>query len=355
MSSAAPPSTQPPLVAPPPAPEILIPIFTAKPRVHELGPDKITALAAVSTVLGTSKTHFRNETPATVLSKCDIVLGTNKLTQFMLASEFICTVDPRSTQAFNNGPGGNFAILGWKSGDNLISGITVESRPGSNNPIDDLWTKTTRSSTNLMLSWSVPLFKQQWYYPRTSEYAISGRPVAWSTAVDSHAAIDGCFEAYAQTQDNLTKKKANNGPTSTMYLSGHRPVFTLFHDTETKETLPISFHKLQLLGPGLVFNLTLPPVAFTWVSKHEKNTAGEPKLELSWEYCFVNVTVLGQRKALDSPSKLTVKRKALLVNLDDTESDKDDEDEPAPKNPNKDNSGGPSSGGAAGASAGVTV
>ncbi|KAK7007005.1 hypothetical protein R3P38DRAFT_2793167 [Favolaschia claudopus] len=131
---------------------------------------------------------------------------------------------------------------------------------------------------------------------------------------------------------------------------------TLFrvHDTETKETLPVSFHELQLLGPGLVLNLTLTPVGlFTWVSKREKNAAGEPKLELSWEYRLVNVTVLGRRKALDSPSKLTVKRKALLVNHVDAESDKDDEDEPAPKKQNKDNGGGTSSGGAAGA--GVTV
>ncbi|KAK7053865.1 hypothetical protein R3P38DRAFT_2365548, partial [Favolaschia claudopus] len=139
--------------------------------------------------------------------------------------EFTCTIDPRSTQAFNNGPAGNFASMAWKSGDKLVSGVSIEARPGSNNPLDDPWTKTTRSGTNLMLSWSVQVFKSQFYYPRTAEYSISGRPNNWSTAVDIHNAIDTRFEAFVQTQENMTKKKASNGPTSSMYLSGRRPVF----------------------------------------------------------------------------------------------------------------------------------
>jgi hypothetical protein len=44
---------------------------------------------------------------------------------------------------FNNGPTGNFAVVGWKVGDKLVKAIKVEPRPGKYE--NSSWVKTTRN------------------------------------------------------------------------------------------------------------------------------------------------------------------------------------------------------------------
>ena len=66
--------------------------------------------------------------------------------------EFTVTITPRSTWAFNNGPDGNYAHVSWKTGD-APKGVTVESNMGSY----QVWTKTTRSATDLQLFWKTQL------------------------------------------------------------------------------------------------------------------------------------------------------------------------------------------------------
>jgi hypothetical protein len=58
---------------------------------------------------------------------------------------------------FNNGPGGNFTQLAWKTGEKLVNGI--ELTPNANaGQSEDTWTKVTCSGTEIGVLWSV-----QWY------------------------------------------------------------------------------------------------------------------------------------------------------------------------------------------------
>ncbi|KAK7032940.1 MYND-type domain-containing protein [Favolaschia claudopus] len=224
-----------------------------------------------------------DESAQSVLEKCEPALLPNKMWGLMLDGkllEYTCTIDPRSTHALNNGPGGNIGQLSWKTGDKLLSGIELE----------------------------VQIFKSQFEYPRMTEYAISGRPIEWDTSVQIHNALDAkwdvrffllsmdlylgpCFgwlnclfaSPWLLQWTVCAERRTTNGPTNTMFLSGKRPVFVsnnasldLLKDSDLryncvpeclvrtdKSYVPISFHELGLLGKGVVINLTLTPLA--WV------------------------------------------------------------------------------------------
>ncbi|KAJ7330894.1 hypothetical protein DFH08DRAFT_814985 [Mycena albidolilacea] len=156
-----------------------------------------------------------------------------------------------------------------------------------------------------------PWRKTQLLNPRSAEYAISGRPVAWEAAIEIHRCLDECWEVqtslpplsfthhlstkvYSSTQDDVVKKKASNGSNSSMYLSARRSVFipnaftmdalrvrqriglllrlddpdlrynrvpeVLIYNSVSKKYLPMSFHELYRLGPGLVVNVTVTPM-----------------------------------------------------------------------------------------------
>jgi hypothetical protein len=70
------------------------------------------------------------------------------------------TLIPRSTWAFNNGPAGNFAQIGWKTGDKVPRGIDVEACANQSTQDDPSgsWVKTTRSKVDLTLLWKVQLY-----------------------------------------------------------------------------------------------------------------------------------------------------------------------------------------------------
>ncbi|KAJ7367808.1 hypothetical protein DFH08DRAFT_795932 [Mycena albidolilacea] len=70
----------------------------------------------------------------------------------------------------------------------------------------------------------------------------------------------------------------------------------------------MSFHLLHRLGTGVVLNVTIAPMAY------------EHSRKLGWEYRLINITVVGCREddALSSPSKYVVKRKAVILDLDDS-------------------------------------
>ncbi|KAJ7678830.1 hypothetical protein B0H14DRAFT_3063504, partial [Mycena olivaceomarginata] len=198
-------------------------------------------------------------------------------------------------------------------------------------------------------------FDSGFLYPRLAEYAVSGRPVAWDTAVDIHSALDKRFEMFASTLEEVVKKKSTNGPSSSMFLAPRRPVFianatamdegrlsefddvygllalvndpdvrfnrvpeVLVFNAATKEYFPMSFHLLHRLGTGVVLNVTIAPMAY------------EHSRKLGWEYRLINITVVGCREddALSSPSKYVVKRKAVILDLDDSS-----DETPVSKNP----------------------
>ncbi|KAF7360130.1 MYND-type domain-containing protein [Mycena venus] len=273
------------------------------------------------------------------------------------ALEYVVTLAPRSTWAFNNGPAGNFAVLGWKAGDRLVKGIEVEPRPGQTN---NMWVKTTHNKKDIMCEWRVQIFDSGFLYPRVAEYAVSGRPVAWDTAVDIHSALDKRFEVFVSTLEDIVKKKSTNGPSSSMYLAPCRPVFipnattmdegrfsefddvygllpllndpdlrfnqvpeVLVFNANTKEFSPMSFHLLHRLGTGVVLNATIAPMIAVQAYEHSK--------KLGWEYRLINITVIGrcEDNALSSPSKYVVKRKATVLDLDDSSDERPDPKRPA--------------------------
>ncbi|KAJ7840859.1 hypothetical protein B0H14DRAFT_2587252 [Mycena olivaceomarginata] len=189
--------------------------------------------------------------------------------------------------------------------------------------------------------------------PRLAEYAVSGRPVTWDTAVDIHSALDKRFEMFPSTLEEVVKKKSTNGPSSSMFLAPHRPFFianatemdegrlsefddiygllalvndpdvrfnrvpeVLVFNATTKKYFPMSFHQLHRLGTGVVLNVTIAPMAY------------EHSRKLGWEYRLINITVVGCREdnALSSQSKYVVKRKAVILDLDDSS-----DESPVPK------------------------
>ncbi|KAJ7825403.1 hypothetical protein B0H14DRAFT_2596627 [Mycena olivaceomarginata] len=344
-----------------PAPEVLLTPAEAKKILRTLSPDKIDAIARASTGFATKDGLITDQTPASIMSKTNVVFAANKLWSLAIDGkplEYVVTLSPRSTWAFNNGPGGNFAVVGWKAGDRLVKAIEVEPRPGQTS--DGAWVKTTRNKKDITCEWRVQIFDSGFLYPRLAEYAISGRPVSWDTAVDVHTALDKRFEVFASTLDDVVKKRNTSGsqpvfvPNATTMdvstgLQLYRSVLSLvcfqegrfseyddsygllpligdpdirfnripevlvFNST-TKEYLPMSFHLLHRLGTGVVLNATIAPMAY------------EHGRKLGWEYRLINITVVGRREddALSSPSKYVVKRKAIMIDLDDSSDERPD-------------------------------
>ncbi|KAJ7907826.1 hypothetical protein B0H13DRAFT_1879273 [Mycena leptocephala] len=324
--------------------------------LRRLSPEKIESLARISTVIQTSEGPITDQSITSVVAGSSINFNANKnwtLTVNGKPLEITVTVFPRSTWAYNNGPAGNFAQIGWKTNDKIPSGITLDSRRGNGSDDNITWVKTTRSGTELGIAWTVQLWNKQFTTPRTAEYAVSGRPVCWETAVHIHDAIDARYNVYAASHNDVVKKQSTHGPTSSMFLSGRRSVFlpnatpldegrqseyddsfgilplvkdsdlrfnrvpeVLVYDSVKKIYSPMSFHNLHRLGNGVVINMTLAPMAFSY-------SRGLHKPELNWEYRLVNLTVLGRREddALASPSKHINKRKLIALNIDDDSDD----------------------------------
>ncbi|KAJ7822591.1 hypothetical protein B0H13DRAFT_2376599 [Mycena leptocephala] len=304
---------------------------------------------ALSHSIQTSEGPITDQSITSVVAGSSINFNANKnwtLTVNGKPLEITVTVFPRSTWAYNNGPAGNFAQIGWKTNDKIPSGITLDSRRGNGSDDNITWVKTTRSGTELGIAWTFTT-------PRTAEYAVSGRPVCWETAVHIHDAIDARYNVYAASHNDVVKKQSTHGPTSSMFLSGRRSVFlpnatpldegrqseyddsfgilplvkdsdlrfnrvpeVLVYDSVKKIYSPMSFHNLHRLGNGVVINMTLAPMAFSY-------SRGLHKPELNWEYRLVNLTVLGRREddALASPSKHINKRKLIALNIDDDSDD----------------------------------
>ncbi|KAJ7726181.1 hypothetical protein B0H14DRAFT_3519161 [Mycena olivaceomarginata] len=330
------------------------------------------AAARAATLIGTKDGPIANQTGASLISKAKVKFLSNKAwsltTSDGKALEFTVTLTPRSTWAFNNGPGGNFTQIAWKTSDKLVNGIEITPNANTGQS-EDSWTKLTRSGSEIGVTWSVQwyessslFFKNSFLYPRLAEYAVSGRPVQWDTTIEIHDAIDKCWEVrifaceFALKLVDISKKKNTNGPTASMFLSGRRPVFVsnattmdegraseyeekfkllrFFGDSDlrynrvpevvvynsvTKKFTPISFHHIHRLGQGLVMNMTVAPMAFS----HSK--------QLSWDYRLVNITILGRHAddSLASPTKYVVKRKIIDLSLDSS----DEEKQPSPKKP----------------------
>ncbi|KAJ7707036.1 hypothetical protein B0H14DRAFT_3903186 [Mycena olivaceomarginata] len=306
-----------------------------------LSEDKIRSIGRTSTLIGTKDGPIANQTGATLISKSKVMYLSSKAWSLTTSDgkglEFTVTLTPRSTWAFNNGPAS-----------------------------EDSWTKVTRSGTEIGVSWLV-----QWYELSGIVLPIPVWPnmrfqvaLQWDTTIEVHDAIDKRWEVFATLPD-ITKKKTTNGPTSSMFLSGRRPVFVtnsttldastrirreiqatpllryadlrynrvpevVVYNSITKKYSPISFHQfIARLGQGLVMNMTIAPMAS----------------------CYRLLYLLSHMRADDalaSPTKYVVKRKIIDLSLDDSS---DEEKQPSPKKPSagkgKDSAGGKSVAGAA--------
>ncbi|KAJ7667171.1 hypothetical protein B0H14DRAFT_2658231 [Mycena olivaceomarginata] len=288
-----------------------------------LSEDKIRSIGRTSTLIGTKDGPIANQTGASLVSKAKVKFLSNKAWS-------LTTSDIEITSNANSGQS------------------------------EDTWTKLTRSGSELVsrIVSSIPVWP---------EYAVSGHPVQWDTTIEIHDAVDRCWEAFASTLPDINKKETTNGPTSSMFLSGVTNMTTMdegrvseyeekfkllpfFGDSDlqynrvpevvvynsiTKKYSLISFHHIHHLGQGLVMNMTVVPMAIS----HSK--------QLSWDYCLVNITILGRREddSLASPTKYVVKRKIINLTLDDSSKE---EKQPSPK---KMSAGKSSAGGKAGAAA----
>ncbi|KAF8186556.1 hypothetical protein K438DRAFT_2153188 [Mycena galopus ATCC 62051] len=314
----------------PATPEVLLTSSEASSMLRTLSSSKIEALARKNTTLGTSDGAITDESFASILSRCTVVFSSNKTWSLHLEVrpsdvrplEYVVLVYPRSSWAFNVGPGGNYGQVSWKANDKCPKGIDVQ------------WSK-------------------HFLNPRTAEYAVSGRPISWD-AVRIHELLDAKWASFAQGRDDLDKKKSSNGPSTSMFLSARRPVFTpnsatqdegraseyndsykllsllgdntdlrfnripevLIYNAADATYHPMSFHQLHRLGEGLVMLLTMTPMAFSWGGRQHGNVK-----DLSWEYRLLTITVIGRREAdaLASPSKMILKCKAVHLDLDDSD------------------------------------
>ncbi|KAF8164558.1 hypothetical protein K438DRAFT_1984494 [Mycena galopus ATCC 62051] len=341
--------------------EVLLTPAEASAMLLPLSPAKIESLARKQTTLGTSEGPITDESFASILSRATISFSSNKTWNMNVeirpsvvkALEYVTLVFPRSSWAFNVGPGGNFGQISWKTGNKCPKGIEVDIQPGRGTDSEAAWTKTTRSPTDLELVWRVQVWNNQFVNPRTAEYTVSGRPVAWEGAVEIHDLIDAKWTAFARGRDDLVKKMGNNGPTTSMFLAGRRAVFlpnvatqdegraseyddtykllsflsdtdlrfnrvpeVLIYNAQAKTYHPMSFHQLHRLGSGIVMLMTMSPVAFSWGAKQHTGK----KADMSWEYRLISITVIGKREeeALCSPSKMVIKRKVVDLDLDDS-------------------------------------
>ncbi|KAJ7751718.1 hypothetical protein B0H14DRAFT_2635939 [Mycena olivaceomarginata] len=71
---------------------------------------------------------------------------------------------------------------------------------------------------------------------------------------------------------------------------------------------------LHQLGPNVIMNITVLPLAYSYGKNNN----------FSWEYCLVNIVVIGKCKdgLLVSPSKMIVKCKAVPFNFDSNNEDR---------------------------------
>ncbi|KAF8198236.1 hypothetical protein K438DRAFT_1966978 [Mycena galopus ATCC 62051] len=295
---------QPSLNAAAPSETLLTPT-QASAMLRSLSPAKIEALARKQTGLGTSDGPISDKSFENVISRASISYSSNKTWNMNVEIkpahvkplEYTVVAFPRSAWAFNVGPGGNFGQIPWKTGNKLPNGIELEVQPGRGPESDPSWMKTTRSPTDLELNWKVQLWNNQFTNPRTAEYTVSGRPVAWESAVDIHDLFDAKWTSFAKGRDDLVKKKANNGPATLMFLAARRSVFlpnvatqdegraseyddsykllsflpntdlrfnrvpeVLIYNAEKKTYHPMSFHQLHRLGLGIVMLMTVAPI-----------------------------------------------------------------------------------------------
>ncbi|KAJ7204422.1 hypothetical protein GGX14DRAFT_398265 [Mycena pura] len=179
----------------PPPDDVLLSPAAAIPLLRSLNDERLQALVDVSTFLGTSEGPIAGKSVTAILADTSVQISLDK-TRYLSYNnkqlEFAVTVTPRSTWAFNNGPDGNYAHNSWKTGD-APKGVSVESNQGSY----QVWTKTTRSATDLLLFWKTQLWPGNFLgSPRQVEMAMSGQPAtqaAFDIAKSVHAAIDARF------------------------------------------------------------------------------------------------------------------------------------------------------------------
>ncbi|THU82123.1 hypothetical protein K435DRAFT_872651 [Dendrothele bispora CBS 962.96] len=179
------------------------------------------------------------------------------------------------------------------------------------------------------------------------EWSISAQPISEEDrvlAVNIFNAINEKFEVFAKSKD--IKFKGNpNGPASSMFIFTKRSVLipntavldegrasdypdpfsvlsrlgpeadmkfnripeVLLMDHAKKDTKPMSFHDLHLLGSSTVLQLIVSPRAYVY------------KGELGWDFRLICVKVLGKKDlavAL-SPSKSVQKRRQVFLEDDD--------------------------------------
>ncbi|KAF8142929.1 hypothetical protein K438DRAFT_1994397 [Mycena galopus ATCC 62051] len=292
--------------------EVLLTPAEASAMLLPLSPSKIESLVRKQTMLGTSEGPITDESFASILSRT-WNMNVEIRPSVVKALEYVTLVFPRSSWAFNVGPGGNFGEISWKTGNKCPKGIDVEIQPGHGTDSEASWTKMTRSPTDLELVW----------------------------------------RAFAQGRDDVVKKMGNNGPTTSMFLAGRRAVFlpnvatqdegraseyddtykllsflsdtdlcfnrvpeVLIYNAQAKTYHPMSFHQLHRLGSGIVMLMTVLPVAFSWGAKQHTGK----KADMSWEYRLISITVVGKREkeALCSPSKMVIKCKVVDLDLNDS-------------------------------------
>ncbi|KAF8173333.1 hypothetical protein K438DRAFT_1980882 [Mycena galopus ATCC 62051] len=325
------------------APEVLLTPTDAKGMLRILSIQKIEELAKKRTYIGTSDGPITDESFASILARVTATYTSNKNWTLNVGSgadskPLKCTtvVFPRSSWAFNIGPGGNFGQIAWKTGNKCPNSIEVNAQPGRGDlDADPCWTKTTRSPLNFGQVWRVQLWKTQFLNPRTAEYAVSGRPIAWETSVECTTAStpDGrlmlppttrsIFILNVATQDEGRASEYDDTFKLLPFLADtdlryNRVPEVLVYDDVSKTMHPLSFHDLDRLGPGLVMIMTTVPTAYTWGAKHNR------KADLGWEYRLVTTTIVGRREddSVSSPSKMVVKRKVFDLDRDDSDNDR---------------------------------
>ncbi|KAJ6512933.1 hypothetical protein C8R45DRAFT_961789 [Mycena sanguinolenta] len=203
----------------------------------------------------------------------------------------------------------------------------------------EVWHKTTSSPDDDSLSWKTQCWASNFTAsPRQVEYSVSGTPVnrpPFDFAKTVYQEIDHKFKVFTKELDKVTKKESTHGPSNSMWFFSKRSVFVnnsspldegraseygdpynfleklahsdvrfnripevLIYDYTTKEYLPLSFHAIHLLPPGIILNVTVTPRAYV------------SRKQLAWDFKLVNIKVVEKKKddILASPQKMITKR-----------------------------------------------
>ncbi|KAJ7213191.1 hypothetical protein GGX14DRAFT_620481 [Mycena pura] len=311
--------------------------------IRPLSDERLNALVDVSTFLGTSDGPITSKTVTAILAETSVQVSLDK-TRFLAynnkALEVAVTITPRSTWAFNNGLEGNYAHNSWKTGD-APKGVTVEPNQGSY----QVWTKTTRSATDLELMWRTQIWPGNFTgSARQVEMAMSGQPAtqaAFEFAKSAHAAIDERFRAHAKEM-GVEKRPSSNGPTSTMFVSARRSVLL-------PSAIPLDEGRTSELQAGSTLLKDLGDIDLKWnrvpvvkvfdhrardfkeMSWHQPVVVVDDltfpkaylngKKELVWEFRLLELDVVGKKAqdVLASPAKFSVKRRAPVLDLTDSD------------------------------------